>query len=74
LTSRAIAFLYAKPDGKLRCHIFWDVVYGGAASGSAYAKSPKALIPVQFNVNPSLTIVDSNSEPTMGKIIEQYAS
>ncbi len=74
LTSRAIAFLYAKPDGKLRCHIFWDVVFGGAASGSAYAKSPKALIPVQFNVNPSLTIVDSNGEPTMGKIIEQYAA
>ena len=74
LTARAIAFLYAKPDGKLRAHIFWNVALAGVASGMSYAKTPKALIPVQFNAYPSLTIVDSNSEPTFGKIIEQVST
>ena len=74
LTARAIAFLYAKPDGKLRAHIFWNVTLAGVASGMSYAKTPKALIPVQFNAYPSLTIVDSNSEPTFGKIIEQVST
>lgn len=74
LTARAICFLYAKPDGKLRAHIFWNVTLGGVASGMSYAKTPKALIPVQFNAYPSLTITDSNSEPTLGKILEQVST
>jgi hypothetical protein len=74
ITARAVAFLYAKPDGKLRCHIFWDMTLGGVASGMAYAKTPKALIPVQFNAYPVLTITDSNGEPTLGKILEQIST
>ena len=73
LTARAIAFLHSKPDGKLRCAIFWDVTLGGVASAVAIAKTPKGLIPVQFNPYPSLTIVDSNSDPTVGKILEQVS-
>ena len=74
LTPRMIAFVHAKPDGKLRAHVFWNVTPGNAASGLALAKTPKGTIPVQFNCAVMTDIVDSNNNPTIGKAIEQVSA
>jgi len=73
-TERMIAFVYAKPDGTIRAHIFWKVTLAGVASGVAFAKTPKGLIPVQFNAQVVTTITDSNGNPTVGKVIEQVSA
>ncbi len=74
LTPRAIAFLHKKPDGKLRCVVAFNASLGGVASGKSIGKTPKAIIPVQFDLYPVLTITDSNGQPSNGKILEQVSA